>query len=90
MGEILANLQIIQCHKTFDPKLSAKHVSASPALVFLPHKQLLKPLKLFLRGWLSSFWHFEGLLVPLITENLKNFNEKFRILSSDICLQTSL
>ena len=45
---------------------------------------------MFLRGWLSSFWHFEGLLVPLITKNLKNFNEKFRILSSDICLQTSL
>ena len=90
MGEILAILQIIQCHKTFDSKPSAKHVSAWPALVFLPYKQLCLPLKLFLRGWLPSFWQYEGLVAPLITENLIELQEKFRILSSNICLQTSL
>ena len=90
MGAILAILQIIQCQKTFDPKPSAKHVSAWPTLVFLPHKQLPKHLQFFLRGWLPSFWQFEGLAVPLNTENLIELQENFRILSSDICLQTSL
>ena len=90
MGAILAILQIIQCHKTSNPKLSAKHVSAWPALVFLPYKQLRLPLKLFLRGWLPSFWQSEGLVAPLIAENLIELQEKFGILSSNICLQTSL
>ena len=90
MGAILAILQIIQCQKTFDPKPSAKHVSAWPTLVFLPHKQLPKHLQFFLRGWLPSFWQFEGLAVPLITENLMKFHQKSPVLSSDVCLQTSL
>ena len=90
MGEILANLQIIQCHKTFDPRPNAKYVSALPALVILPNKQLPKPLQSFLRGWLPSFWQSEGLVAPLITENLIELQEKFRILSSNICLQRGL
>ena len=90
MGAILAILQIIKCLKTFDPKPSSKHVSAWPVLVFLPHKQLPSPLKFLLWGWLPSFCQFEGLAVPLITENLIELNENVRILSSDIGLQTSL